>query len=286
MKPRIAVYYDKEDANGRQVRGHERRVSILIRHWEKRFGKEWKENDLILCNRPDVTGNSDILFVDSWRSWTTAQQVGRLPLRVVYVDGRRGLSPMPADLLFSSSILPAPIEFGVDVREIFTGWSYYIGNPYLQKAATIRDVVLVCPGGNKDYFFKKVDVEGLRKAAREYLGCATVVLDGSTQHSMEDFALMLSQAKGVVTAAGQTMLEAMSLNKPTIFVETADDQKQNIIGAVTYNLASKYRGVHDAIGQLKKRRYHSLAAEDLFYKGKRAPGLITNIMIDRLEKLQ
>lgn len=281
--PRIDIYYDTHDARGNRVRGHERRVNILLDYWEEVFGKEWRKKNVTMCDHPDITGNSNIIFVDSWREWTSARST-RPVLRVVYVDGRR-VSPIPSDILFTTSTIVAPLEYG-DVREIFNGLSYYIGNPYLDLTATERDVVLVCPGGNKEAFFDQVDVDKLREAVREELGYATVVVDGSTQHSLKDFSLMLSQAKIVVTAAGQTLLEAASLDKRVLYIETAEDQRQNAMMAVTYNLGTKYRDVHDAIGQMKKKKYRNRAAEDLYYKGKRAPQNITNIILDRWEKLK
>lgn len=218
MLPVLSYYYAKSDPYGNPVGGHEYRTRAIVSEWVARGGEAKR------ISAP--SGHYDMLLVDTW------EYIDNVSGFCISITGTRELSCVNPRIVVSPSLGAEQYPFdGIPVQLL--GAKYFVRRKSFDKlvssaAPYLVDISLI-PGGNKREFERQVDWRlvssgWLHAFAR---GAMIGLLSEIEGVSPDQFPQRLADANIVITACGNSALEALSMGKSILIVKTADDQEMN-----------------------------------------------------------
>lgn len=231
MFPNLKIYYSTKDKYGNVVLGHSQRVRAVASQWEE-MGGVWHDGKSCgIDNDP----SKDIYYIDIHND----NPLPQLPLgafTVCFSDIYQWTNNQ-INVLFSQC--PIPENVSVNAKASYLGFTYFPRRPEYDGIPTrdTRQITLI-PGGAGSIFFSKVDLMGIYDVAESY-GYNVVILKDYTPHTAAE---IVCNSSIVVSSASVSALEAISVGKPTIIVQTALDQEwlYNALVDDKYQMAIPY----------------------------------------------
>lgn len=227
--PKLYYYYADEDLHRRKVRGHLSRYLAIKEEYEDRGG---------ICTTapyPYAVYN-DILIMDTWEQFYDPTYT-----KTVVITDDEKLSVSNADIAINHH-LNAEYLYAYNAPVQLLGSKYFIRRKIfdkLQSRVSEQRAVLFVPGGAREGFWGKVSKDEATALCRSY---GYSVFIGETYHPDLFAEIIATKATIVVTAASTSMLEALSLRKPVLAVDTTNrmDMRNNINTIIAKGLGMSY----------------------------------------------
>lgn len=219
--------YATTDSHGNKVKGHKMRCLSLAQEWHNR-------REVRVYNPLDA----DVLFCDSWHPLD--MPINKHQYVVAVTD--TNIVPVDSPNMIVNNNAGGnhfTLEYCLRFPDaiILTGIEYFVRRKSFENIyATHYHGIVVAPGGNIKEFNKTVDIRQIEQAASTYDTRFSYLYDIGEQ----EFAKSLIKANIVICPASVTALEAISLGKVVLLVQTASDQELNYRYIIESRLAYEY----------------------------------------------
>ena len=214
--PKLELYYSKEK-NLKRVRGHETRCKNLKSIWDSTFEIDEQLPPISVVDVAQQRA-SEGFHKYSPPTYPFVVEITDMPVA----------AKQRANIVINYNLWAGEEHSPVwdDGTFFMLGEEYFFSDKDLfsrGRGCSRKGSVVIAPGGNKDEFYRRVQIDCLVQA----IGVSEFVL----AHSLDrgTFLTELEFADVIITTPSTACMEAFALGKPVLLIQTSDDQDGQVV---------------------------------------------------------